>query len=397
MARDWLRADLAVRTKQLETGEPADQSAAQQMLRYWQQDSDLAGVRDEAALAKLPGEEQKACTQLWADVAALLKKATANGQAASPDKAAESAAAAMPEKAANDADADVLAAKSKEAEEHVSAGKLELAVPLLVEILNVRRAQLKLDHPDTFATMNQLGVIYWRLRQLDKSVPLFEELSKLSEAKYGRDHQHTLLALANLGVNYKDARRLKEAIPLLEEAHQAAKRYPALQSFAGALIDAYIQAGENAKLADLLQEQLPEARKALPKHSPQLAGMLAQIGLSLLQQKKWSEAEPFVRESVAIREQKEPDDWRTSNTQSMLGGVLLGQKKYAEAEPLLLKGFEGMKQREKTIPPLAAARIPEALDRLIDLASATNKPAEVKKWQAERAKYPANAQREGKK
>ena len=75
-------------------------------------------------------------------------------------------------------------------------------------------------------------------------------------------------------------------------------------------------------------------------------------------------------------------------TQSMLGGALFGQKKYAEAEPLLLKGYEGMKKREKTIPPQGIIRIPEALDHLIEFSSATNKPDEVKKWRAERAKYP---------
>ena len=36
---------------------------------------DLAGIRDKAALAKLPAEEQKAFTRLWSDVAALLKRA----------------------------------------------------------------------------------------------------------------------------------------------------------------------------------------------------------------------------------------------------------------------------------------------------------------------------------
>ena len=51
----------------------------------------------------------------------------------------------------------------------------------------------------------------------------------------------------------------------------------------------------------------------------------------------------------------------------MLGGALLGQKKYAEAEPLLLAGYEGMKQREKTIPALGNIRLPEALERLVDL------------------------------
>jgi hypothetical protein len=58
-----------------------------------------------------------------------------------------------------------------------------------------------------------------------------------------------------------------------------------------------------------------------------------------------------------------------------------------DAEPLLLTGYEGMKQRETTIPEQGNTRIPEALDRLIELYTATDKPDEVKKWQAERAKY----------
>jgi hypothetical protein len=72
----------------------------------------------------------------------------------------------------------------------------------------------------------------------------------------------------------------------------------------------------------------------------------------------------------------------------MLGGALLGQKKYAEAEPLLLQGYEGMKAREKSIPPQGTMRIPEAVDRLIELYTAINKPDEVSKWQAELARYP---------
>jgi len=47
-----------------------------------------------------------------------------------------------------------------------------------------------------------------------------------------------------------------------------------------------------------------------------------------------------------------------------------------------------MKGREWTIPPPGLARIPDALDWLLELHTATNKPDEVKKWQAERAKYP---------
>jgi hypothetical protein len=41
-------------------------------------------------------------------------------------------------------------------------------------------------------------------------------------------------------------------------------------------------------------------------------------------------------------------------------------------------------------------RIPEVLDRLIELYTVLNQPDEAKKWQAERAKYPEAKKRETK-
>ncbi len=263
------------------------------------------------------------------------------------------------------------------------AGKLDLALPLFEQTLQLRKAKLGPDHPDTLQSMAGLAAGYWSMKRLDKSVPLFEELLPLSAKKLGRQHPSTLLRVANLGVNYKDAGRVKEAIPLLEEAYQASKKHFSLRWVSAPLLDAYAKAGENAKLASLLQEQLPEARKTLPKDSPQLAGLLAQIGLGLLEQKQWTEAEPLLRECLAIREKAERDTWLTFNTKSMLGGALLGQKKYADAEPLLLAGYEGMKQRAKTIPPQGSTRIPEAIERLVQLYEATDRKDDAAKWRKE--------------
>jgi eukaryotic-like serine/threonine-protein kinase len=269
-----------------------------------------------------------------------------------------------------------------------NAGKLDLAMPLLEEALKLQKAKLGPDHPGTLTCMNNLAAAFWKARQLDKSIPLFEEALKRQAAKLGRDHFETLATVANLGVNYKDVGRYKEAIPLLEEAHRAAKKHRALSWVGAPLLDAYTKAGEQSKTADFLAEKLSETRKMLPQESPLLAAQLGTLGLSLLEAKAFTEAERLIRECLAIREKTQADDWRTFNARSMLGGALLGQKRYAEAEPLLLDGYEGMKQRQKSIPPQASTRIPEALDRLIDLYTATSKPEELKKWQAERAKYP---------
>jgi serine/threonine-protein kinase len=69
----WLRADLVYWTRQVQSAKPRDRELAQKMLRHWQDDSDLNGLRDPAPLKKLPADEREACKKLWADVANLLK------------------------------------------------------------------------------------------------------------------------------------------------------------------------------------------------------------------------------------------------------------------------------------------------------------------------------------
>jgi tetratricopeptide (TPR) repeat protein len=76
-ALDWLKDELTAWSKLRESGRPQDRQLIVRALSWWQKDSDLAGIRDQAALAKLPADEKKAWAQLWADVAALLKKAQA--------------------------------------------------------------------------------------------------------------------------------------------------------------------------------------------------------------------------------------------------------------------------------------------------------------------------------
>jgi len=52
---------------------------------------------------------------------------------------------------------------------------------------------------------------------------------------------------------------------------------------------------------------------------------------------------------------------------------------------LLLHAYEGLNAKAETAPQATYKR-DEALDRLIQLYTETNKPDEVKKWQAEKDK-----------
>jgi tetratricopeptide (TPR) repeat protein len=263
------------------------------------------------------------------------------------------------------------------------AGRVAESIALYERVRDARIARLGRDHPDTLMTLNNLAEAYWSAERLDESVPLFEDVLRQREARLGRRHRHTLLTAADLGVNYKDSGRLAAAIPLLEEAYRARGEFPNLGWVGGQLLDAYIKAGRSAEAAKLAADIVADARGTAPEGSPQLAGALAESGLALLQFKDYAGAEPILRACLAIRERTQPDHWSTFNAHSMLGGAVLGRKKYAEAEPLLVSGYEGMKRREATIPPMGRIRLTEALERLVQLYESWGRPREAARWRAE--------------
>jgi tetratricopeptide (TPR) repeat protein len=73
-ALNWLQAELAVWVKQSDM--PQARAAVQRVLRMWKRNAGLAGVRDLAALAKLPETERQEWQKLWQEVEALLVKAS---------------------------------------------------------------------------------------------------------------------------------------------------------------------------------------------------------------------------------------------------------------------------------------------------------------------------------
>jgi hypothetical protein len=72
---DWFEVDLAAWSRILEIAPPQAGPAITQTLQHCKAGPELAGLREPAALAKLPADEQQACRALWKDVDALLAKA----------------------------------------------------------------------------------------------------------------------------------------------------------------------------------------------------------------------------------------------------------------------------------------------------------------------------------
>ncbi len=265
-------------------------------------------------------------------------------------------------------------------------GRSADALAIQEELFERCKGRLGPDHPHTLTAMNNLANSYQLAGRPADALPLFEEGLKECRAKEGPDHPDTLVSLNNLAMAYQAAGRLADALPLFQESltgrtTKQGPDHPATLLAMTNLAVAYQELGRLAEARPLLARALEGRRaKLVPGHPDTLASMdnLARADLA----DRPAEAERLARDCLEIREHSAPDDWRTFETRSLLGGSLLRQQRFAEAEPLLFRGYEGMKAREARIPAPARKRLTEARDRIILLYDAWNKPDQAADWKA---------------
>jgi tetratricopeptide (TPR) repeat protein len=82
-ARAWLRDELALKTRRLESRRPQDLEETAAMLQRWQADPDLSAIRDPEPLSQLGADERQECEGLWRDVERLVQRALNTAKASS--------------------------------------------------------------------------------------------------------------------------------------------------------------------------------------------------------------------------------------------------------------------------------------------------------------------------
>jgi serine/threonine protein kinase len=326
---------------------------------------------------------------------------------------------------------DILISKHNLASSYLDQKKYAMAEELLVEVARAREKKLGAGHPDTLRSKGNLAVAYWGQGHHARAEALLVEVSQRYEKTLGANNRDTLRSKYNLASVQQDKKEYTKALPLLLEVarkseevdgpndratltylsglaslHQRQGQYdkaeplgqevfsravkalgfhdPDSQYYLNELLGLYDQWGKPERAEPLLRQRLEFHTASHGADSPVTVATKAALALSLLRQRRYTDAEPLLRASLRIREQAQPEEWTTFNTKSMLGGALLGQKKYAEAESLLVQGYEGMKKREAKIPnEIRAARLREALERLITLYDATGEKAKAASYRKE--------------
>jgi eukaryotic-like serine/threonine-protein kinase len=270
---------------------------------------------------------------------------------------------------------------------YLFSGRKAEAVALYELVRDVCVKKLGADRPQTLITLGSLAKAYLAVGRKAEAIALFEQVRDTQVKKLGADHPQTLDTLAGLAGAYQAAGNLEQALPLFQQAAAGIEKrqfvHPRAGLIVGALSDCHYWLRQYDQAEAWRRKWLAVVKERSGVDSLPYATELAVLGMNLIEQKKWTDAEDALHDCLAIREKKQPDDWTTFNTQSMLGEALNGQKKRAEAEPLLVRGYEGLRQRAAKIPKEGKTRLTEALERLVQLYDAWGKPVEATRWRRE--------------
>ena len=285
---------------------------------------------------------------------------------------------------------DTLLSMSNLAEIYRKQNRFAEAEPLAKKALAGRRHALGDDHPHTLTSFNNLAFLEQSQLHFEEAEPLFRSALSGAKQRLGMSHPKTQLYTRNLLAMYQEINKLDAAEPLLRDLAEVQQQKSKADSFdyAQALIPlgvnliAQRKDAEGTVTLEAAGEILKRDEKAGPA-SATYASFLTQWAEELLKTQQFEAAEAKFREELTIRQKLSPEGWTVFRVQSLIGASLTGQKKFADAEQLLLSGYAGLSAAEsaKKIPAVAKSRPTKALQQLIDLYIAWDKPEQAAEWQ----------------
>jgi serine/threonine protein kinase len=259
-------------------------------------------------------------------------------------------------------------------------GKLSDAETTAREALRVTRKLYGNTNVYTTSAVIGLAEVLEQQKKLTEAETLYRE--RLEVARKTGDKTLLNQTTLKLNIMLRDQGKLAEAETLQREdlvllRKKFGSENPAVLASLGQLGHLLRSQGRHAEAEVIYRERLQGARNST--NAVELNAALVSLGHVLLYQEKFAEVEPILRELLAENEKVNPDHWFVFEDRRMLGISLLGQKKYAEAEPLLLSGYEGLKQRNRSLK--------ESVAGLVQLYEATSRPDQAAEWKKKLAEF----------
>ncbi|HEY6341668.1 MAG TPA: serine/threonine-protein kinase [Bryobacteraceae bacterium] len=281
---------------------------------------------------------------------------------------------------------DTLVTMSGVAVVYQMQGKYAQAEPLESKVLETQRRVLGEEHLFTLNTMNHLASLFLEEGKQDQAEVLYRRTLSIQRRVLGEEHPETLLTMVGLGNVYRVEGDYARAESLYTKALEIQSRtlgeeYRDTRRTMSNLAELYRLQGKYGASEALYLKVLEMQRRLVGQDQPDTLATMNRLAALYLDQRRYAQAEALSRVAYASYEKTRVGIWERFNSQSLLGESLAGQTKYADAEPLLLAGYDGMKQREATIPAAYRPLLDDARKSIVQLYKGWGKPYEAGEWQ----------------
>ena len=220
-------------------------------------------------------------------------------------------------------------------------GLWEVAQEPTQQAVEIFRAKLGDEHPDTLNSIGILGKLLQSLGKLSEAEPLLQQVLSGRRRLLGDEHPDTLNAMNDLGTLRLDQGNLTEAENYLTQAVSGMRRelgdeHPNTLNHINTLAAIFFALGKHSESETLRQEVLSTRRRVLGDDHPDTLVSINNEGNALNREGKRTEAEPLLREAlVGFRRVLGDEHPTTLKVIRNLGDSLREQGKFTEAEPLL--------------------------------------------------------------
>jgi serine/threonine protein kinase len=280
---------------------------------------------------------------------------------------------------------DTLNSSDSLAQLYIDQSRYAEASAVLAKGLESYRRVYGPEHPFTSREMFGLGKVLQGKGDYPEAEKVFAEALAIDQRTRGKRHPDTLRTAVRLGWTQIDAGKFDEGISLLESTLGDFRETLGPGSYATLVCEIYLGVGYDAKGDRVRAEQTLRAAlqgfRALGKDQEDKAALAAEsLGVNLVEQRKYSQAEPILRQALTYRDKGDKDDFQLYRAQAFLGAALNGLKRYPEAEKLLLSGQQGLEQRVSRMPADQKKWLRFSAEQMVDLYSNWGKPEEAAQW-----------------
>jgi hypothetical protein len=263
-------------------------------------------------------------------------------------------------------------------------GHYDQAEPLFVQAYQLGKTVLGEEHPDALLYANNLADLKRKTGQLDYAERLYSRTYAIRRRVLGEDHPDTMITAMSLGRLYRSRGKNQIASQLFRHVRDVRSRtlgeeHPYTLNSTFEIGRTYESEGKFREAEQLYSNLAPVRSRVMGSKHPVTAADLLALGRTRITLRKFLEAEVALRQALQAMEGT-PVGWQRFEAQSALGASLAGQHHYDEAEPLLLEGYQGMLQRQSTMPLEDRAALLRSRLWLSDLYLRWGKPEKAARW-----------------